>query len=59
MTLRWLSGAVLGLTGIALLSLSGGTEQIAAADASATLTGVILGLLAAFTYALYSWPRAA
>ena len=55
MTLRWLSGAVLGLTGIALLSLSGGTEQIAAADASATLTGVILGLLAAFTYALYSW----
>lgn len=55
MTLRWLSGAVLGLTGIALLSLSGGTEQIAAADTSATLTGVILGLLAAFTYALYSW----
>ncbi|KOO19089.1 membrane protein, partial [Morganella morganii] len=49
------SGAVLGLTGIALLSLSGGTEQIAAADTSATLTGVILGLLAAFTYALYSW----
>lgn len=55
MTLRWLSGAVLGLTGIALLSLSGGTEQIAAADTSATLTGVILGLLAAFTYSLYSW----
>lgn len=55
MTLRWLSGAVLGLTGIVLLSLSGGTEQIAAADTSATLTGVILGLLAAFTYALYSW----
>ncbi|QXO57796.1 EamA family transporter [Morganella morganii] len=55
MTLRWLSGAVLGLTGIALLSLSGGTEQITAADASATLTGVVLGLLAAFTYALYSW----
>lgn len=55
MTLRWLSGAVLGLTGIALLSLSGGTEQITAADTSATLTGVILGLLAAFTYALYSW----
>lgn len=55
MTLRWLSGAVLGLTGIALLSLSGGTEHIAATDTSATLTGVILGLIAAFTYALYSW----
>jgi len=55
LTLRWLTGAVLGVIGMALLCIaesSGQTQSTASSDA---LIGVGLGLLAGLTYALYSW----
>lgn len=48
---RWWLSFALGVTGLALLSLPGA----APASAPAPVTGTLLGLLAGFTYALYSW----
>lgn len=58
LTRRWLLAATLGLLGTVLLCLAqaahatGGTG---AGSVAATLLGVALGLVAATTYALYSW----
>lgn len=51
-SLRWLAGAIIGIIGMMMLSLSedGGTH----AAGSATLTGSLLGLVAGLTYAVYS-----
>lgn len=50
--LRWLCGAILGVLGMGLLSLSENhTEQ----GENRMLLGMLLGLVAGFTYALYSW----
>lgn len=53
---QWLIGAALGIAGMVLLCIaeSGGHSTNAAAPAS-LLSGVVLGLLAGLTYALYSW----
>lgn len=58
LTRRWTAAAALGLLGTLLLCLAeaghagGGTGQ---ASVAATLLGVALGLVAAGTYAVYSW----
>lgn len=59
---RWMLGALLGVGGAALLSFAGhapsgsapATAAPAAGDWSST-AGLLLGLLAGTTYALYSW----
>ncbi|WP_307612136.1 DMT family transporter [Pseudarthrobacter sp. W1I19] len=65
LTRRWLAGALLGVAGAGLLSVAGhrpggadgasgaGTES--ALDSWATPAGIVLGLVAGVTYALYSW----
>ncbi|NOR32771.1 MAG: EamA family transporter [Sulfitobacter sp.] len=52
LTARWAIGAAIGLTGIALLSLSEGSHGTMASNVP---LGALLGLLAGGTYALYSW----
>lgn len=52
LTRRWVLGAVLGLGGVALLSF---VEPVRTADAVNPGLGILLGLLAGATYALYSW----
>lgn len=53
---QWLIGAAIGIAGMVLLCIaeSSGHSTNAAAPAS-LLSGVVLGLLAGLTYALYSW----
>ncbi|MFJ8697348.1 DMT family transporter [Streptomyces roseolilacinus] len=55
---RWKAGAALGLLGTVLLCVAqaaGAAHGPAEASAGATVLGVGLGLVAASTYALYSW----
>lgn len=51
LSLRWLVGAELGIIGMALLSASEQHQD----SGNHTLLGLGLGLIAGFTYALYSW----
>ncbi|NJC23934.1 DME family drug/metabolite transporter [Arthrobacter pigmenti] len=53
LTRRWMLGAAVGLAGVVLLSATepGGEAQ----DGGSTAVGILLGLLAGVTYALYSW----
>ncbi|TQO20654.1 DME family drug/metabolite transporter [Rhodoglobus vestalii] len=53
-TRRWAAGAVLGIGGATVLSISEFVTPAATGDFDAQL-GIGLGLLAGFTYALYSW----
>ena len=55
---RWALGAVLGVTGIVLLSAARSHAPAAPDGASETL-GIGLGLLGALTYAVYSWAARA
>ncbi|MEU9166727.1 DMT family transporter [Streptomyces sp. NPDC048420] len=58
LTRRWLLAATLGLLGTALLCVAQaahGTGDTGQASTAGTLLGVALGLVAAATYALYSW----
>ena len=67
LTRRWLAGALLGVAGAVLLSVAGhaGSAAIDGAGSAAGLglalgswaapTGILLGLVAGTTYALYSW----
>lgn len=52
---RWLWGALVGVAGMVLLSLTKGDTHSAAAGGNDTLTGIVLGLVGGLTYALYSW----
>ncbi|WP_458115860.1 DMT family transporter [Arthrobacter sp. D2-10] len=52
LTRRWVSGAGVGLAGVVLLTF---VEPAHAAEAGNAGVGVLLGLLAGATYALYSW----
>lgn len=52
---RWMFGAAIGVTGMLLLSLAEKGGQGESAESSQIMAGVILGLVAGFTYALYSW----
>lgn len=61
LTRRWAAGAVLGISGAALLTFAGhvpGGQPAAPGELSSqwsTTAGIALGLLAGGTYALYSW----
>jgi drug/metabolite transporter, DME family len=50
-TVRWGIGATLGVLGVALLSAGHGA-------AGGSVPGILLGLLAGLTYAVYSWAAA-
>ena len=54
---RWATGAAMGLLGMALLSMAHGQGAAPAPHAPAldVPAGVVLGLVAAASYALYSW----
>lgn len=51
LNLRWAIGAVLGVAGMVLLSLAEHQSQ----TGNQALIGIVLGLIAGLTYALYSW----
>ncbi|MEU6251062.1 EamA family transporter [Streptomyces sp. NPDC047043] len=58
LTRRWMIGAALGLSGTVLLCLAEAARAESGSGAHSAQTivlGVGLGLLAGFTYALYSW----
>lgn len=57
LSLQWTIGAMLGVGGAALLSLAGHAPAANApgADPWTSTAGILLGLLAGTTYALYSW----
>ncbi|WP_271910245.1 DMT family transporter [Vreelandella alkaliphila] len=55
LTCRWMIGAGLGLAGMVLLSLAEGSGHVPTGTAPSVIPGVLLGLLAGLTYALYSW----
>lgn len=50
---RWAVGAALGVIGMGLLCFAEGTGH--GTPAPSVMSGVLLGLLAGLTYALYSW----
>ncbi|MCA0919938.1 DMT family transporter [Pseudooceanicola nanhaiensis] len=52
LTLRWTSGAAIGIAGMALLALAEGTGEVIPENVP---LGVLLGLVAGATYAHYSW----
>lgn len=53
-SLRWLAGAIIGIIGMVLLSMSENGGGHIASDGNSILTGSLVGLIAGFTYALYS-----
>jgi len=58
LTRRWMTGAALGLSGTVLLCMAEAAQAHSgpgARSVRATVLGVGLGLVAGFTYALYSW----
>ncbi|KFZ38986.1 membrane protein [Shewanella mangrovi] len=52
LSLQWLTAACCGIVGIGLLAAAPNSATVAA---SASVGGIMLGLLAGATYALYSW----
>ncbi|WOS37253.1 hypothetical protein RP300_00800 [Oligella urethralis] len=54
-SIRWVIGAMLGLLGMLLLCLAESSGHSALSAAPSISLGVVLGLLAGLTYALYSW----
>lgn len=55
LTRRWAGGALTGLVGMALLCMAKSGGHDTGGEADRALVGILLGLLAGFTYALYSW----
>jgi drug/metabolite transporter, DME family len=57
---RWAFGAAVGVGGVLLLAAArtGGEHNGVAAVGTHPVTGILLGLLAGLTYALYSWGAA-
>ncbi len=52
---RWVSGALLGILGMLLLSISSALTALTSRSPEAILAGSALGLVAGVTYAYYSW----
>ncbi len=52
---RWVLATTLGLSGIILLCLAENPTNSHSDLSSNAIGGIVLGLIAAFTYALYSW----
>ncbi|QHM71743.1 DMT family transporter [Mixta intestinalis] len=55
LTKQWMLGATVGLLGMVLLCFAESGSHSAGGEAGYALAGILLGLLAGFTYALYSW----
>ena len=57
LTRRWMLGALIGVAGAGLLSFAGDSTERprALAGTWAVPAGIVLGLVAGMTYALYSW----
>lgn len=55
LTRRWMAAASLGLLGTVLLCVAEAADDADQGSTAGTLLGVGLGLVAATTYALYSW----
>ena len=55
LTRRWMTGAAAGVAGMVLLCLAESAHSSSTAQQSEVITGIVLGLLAGLTYALYSW----
>jgi DME family drug/metabolite transporter len=55
LTRRWMTGAGLGLAGMLLLCLAEESGHVPTGTGSSVIPGVLLGLLAGLSYALYSW----
>ncbi|PNM23475.1 EamA family transporter [Yersinia enterocolitica] len=55
LTTRWMLGAALGIAGMVLLCMAESGGHGTLVQSLNVTIGVILGLLAGFTYALYSW----
>jgi DME family drug/metabolite transporter len=55
LTRRWLLAAALGLLGTVALCVAEAARAAGSASTGGTLLGIGLGLVAAVTYALYSW----
>ncbi|MFI8201030.1 DMT family transporter [Streptomyces sp. NPDC085942] len=55
LTRRWMLAAALGLLGTVLLCVAEAAHATDAASTTGTLLGIGLGLVAAATYAVYSW----
>ncbi|WP_103538507.1 EamA family transporter [Streptomyces sp. B226SN101] len=55
LTRRWMLAATLGLLGTVLLCVAEAAHATDAASTARTLLGIGLGVIAAATYALYSW----
>ena len=55
LTRRWISGAMLGVAGAALLSFAGHGSGTGSTGLWPFAGGILLGLVAGGTYALYSW----
>lgn len=53
LTRKWMSGAIIGVAGMVLLCLAENGAHHAGGEHATT--GMLLGLVAGFTYALYSW----
>jgi len=54
-TRQWFCGALIGLTGMVLISIVEGSAHSGAQTGNSVLIGIGLGLIGGFTYALYSW----
>ncbi|WP_151719482.1 DMT family transporter [Gemmobacter serpentinus] len=52
---RWMAGAAMGLTGMALICIAEGAGHQGGGDTLTVMIGVGLGLLGGLTYAVYSW----
>lgn len=52
---RWAIAATLGILGVLLLSVAESAGAVAGMDHMSVGAGVLLGCMAGFTYALYSW----
>ncbi|MCL7998879.1 EamA family transporter [Brucella sp. 21LCYQ03] len=55
LSLRWAIGASIGIIGMLLLCLGETDSGHASSDTNSAFIGILLGLVAGFTYALYSW----
>ncbi|MFD6278595.1 DMT family transporter [Streptomyces sp. NPDC060209] len=55
LTRRWTAAATLGLLGTILLCVAEAADGTRQTSVSNTLLGIVFGLVAAATYALYSW----
>ncbi|AFE58609.1 DMT family transporter [Rahnella aceris] len=55
LTRRWMTGAAIGVAGMVLLCVGESGSHSTAGQGDHAIAGVVLGLIAGLTYALYAW----